>query len=1313
MNNVNNNYISKNKILITLCSLLTAVLIISLIVNIDAYADGDVVGDSSEGNIETSSVGQSIILDDEYTIDNATYGIYKESNNNEEFAFLKSIYIDSKIKKLGNFQVPETIEITHDGSPTSYEVRKIGNGFDPIFDDYHYGCTELVVGKNVHEIANKAFYWNWCINKISGDLSNLEIIGQESFFRSSIKSFCDSNTSITDNKINNFVAPENLINIGEYAFYNCEFCNLCFPKYTSEDLLIGQSAFEDCEVTSVEICPLIKNIGYRAFVGLMINPDKDGIIYDCNKRYILDATNNVLINKRSLILDTDSDALLKSVEVICGGAFSDNPNVDAQKIADTIIINNDTDNVLYICDRAFSDVHHLEKFLVKQGQLDYSNTDKTCPFAQSFRSLSDNQRPIFAGNLSAESMNLPDFNIVSSIRSNVSYLNFEAVSITDIDKFKFFDSYYYYFECPSNILEVSNFTIQNNENNTNLAIDLNGHKLICNNNSSAFIKCSTKDNSTSISLCNSNAEKSTISTKDKEKTNVFFNPSKNTSLSIKNININDWNENSFIQITEDNCSISICDSIIKSCNKLNDSSFIELQNLSSSLYLDNVKVDGLKSNRATFVNGSGSIICKNSTFCNCLNNEISLKSNCYNGGVFSLDMANDSTFKNCKFYGNIADDSGGVFYVNKNKYNDESNNIPKLTFADCVFGGESQQYKNICDDGSGACICAYDINLEIIDSSFVNNYANYSGGAIFAYQCKSFKIATSDGVKTSTFKMNCSNGGNGGAIWAFDISDFTIYGNVVFDNNSTKGGTPHNIGHGAALYCDECNLNIAGVSDSSQTQFVDNKADHLGGAIYFVNPYKNDEAVFIPHFSYCKFESNYASWKGGAIYSEWYLNVDHSEFLSNYCDNGNIFVDANGGAIYSKINNNYGGDYSFDTCKFEKNHAEDYGGALCINTGNSLSLVNCIFKSNYSEKPGGGIWVTNINDFNIKITESFDTENNIPFYDNYTKTDEGGCIYVKNSSLSISGIDKNILLKFYKNHATKDDGGAIYSYNSSVELTYVSMVENWCENQGGAIRMNGGKQLSLMKKCLISGNYSTSDKGGAFYIEDTTLNASSLVDENLYVADDSKILFDRNHSYFKEDDSEDGSCGGAIFSDDSSINLTSVDLKNNYSKKHGGAIDMRDGDHLSIKGFCNIESNNSIDGRGGAFYLEDTKYFNIKGDESDSSRTIKFCGNHSRYYGGCIYYYQPRSAKDSRISFCLFEDNTCSEDYGGAIMYNEGDYKLIISGSAFNNNYDCRGESSKDVNYEALAVYGNNDCLNLTGVDGQVEKYNVRLVFKS
>ncbi|MDO5582150.1 MAG: choice-of-anchor Q domain-containing protein [Planctomycetia bacterium] len=224
-----------------------------------------------------------------------------------------------------------------------------------------------------------------------------------------------------------------------------------------------------------------------------------------------------------------------------------------------------------------------------------------------------------------------------------------------------------------------------------------------------------------------------------------------------------------------------------------------------------------------------------------------------------------------------------------------------------------------------------------------------------------------------------------------------------------------NYGSGGAIYAKNANLEIKDCS-FYQNKIADAIQNAKGGAVY------SDKSIKIDHVS---FYDNSTSGFGGAIYAGGNLSVINSEIYSNRAGNG--------GAIYSNA---------------------------------SVSIQNSTLRNNYASKLGGAVYLINRNSAEAALEIS-----GSKLIENIALS--GGAVYISGSM----SIEESIL-----SGNSANDGGAIYSSYGNLEVVSSSLTGNSARDNGGALYVIGGSSDKVVVvNSKLDANHAGL-KGGAIYL---------------------------------------------------------------------------------------------------------------------------------------------------------------------------------------------------------------------------------------
>ena len=247
--------------------------------------------------------------------------------------------------------------------------------------------------------------------------------------------------------------------------------------------------------------------------------------------------------------------------------------------------------------------------------------------------------------------------------------------------------------------------------------------------------------------------------------------------------------------------------------------------------------------------------------------------------------------------------------------------------ARVVIENSTLSYNKATDGGA---IATSDVNdhLTILDSSFIGNISEQTGGAIYAK-------AASVNISGSRFEKNCAlfasyalaEGRNS------DQSSTDADGclRVSYVRSQIDAGIQSDVDGGAIRL-----LYGAQVTVESST-FAQNKASY-GGAISSAS---RDVSLSVKDSSFLE---NRASQSGGAIGSSWegggWFIISNSSFLKNSAEN------SGGGAIEASR-----GVFDIANSTFSENRSELNGGALKIDKDAEVTIAHATFVDNQSRYP--------------------------------------------------------------------------------------------------------------------------------------------------------------------------------------------------------------------------------------------------------------------------------------------------------------------------------------------------------------------------
>lgn len=295
------------------------------------------------------------------------------------------------------------------------------------------------------------------------------------------------------------------------------------------------------------------------------------------------------------------------------------------------------------------------------------------------------------------------------------------------------------------------------------------------------------------------------------------------------------------------------------------------------------------------------------------------------GGAFYNFNSTDVTLSNSLFEGNIAVNSGALYYDGNELTTIDASNF---IVSNCEFKNNSTT------GGVGGAFRARNGSYTMENCLFDSNTATGSGGQI-RNDTNGDNI-----VYTGNSFLNGTSGGWGGAHTCYGMGTYQIT-DCIYENNTTANlGGAMNCGFVAKVILDGCTLD-GNTSLSS-----------AGGAIAL----QNDSTTVIVMNSV--FNSNSASSNGGAIFtgastSSSIVVVENSEFWTNETLTGA------GGAISVGENGDDDiGSLTLSNTLFGFNQAPAQGGAINMSDCDA-TITSCLFFGNAAADIGTGGAISN------------------------------------------------------------------------------------------------------------------------------------------------------------------------------------------------------------------------------------------------------------------------------------------------------------------------------------------------------------------
>lgn len=348
---------------------------------------------------------------------------------------------------------------------------------------------------------------------------------------------------------------------------------------------------------------------------------------------------------------------------------------------------------------------------------------------------------------------------------------------------------------------------------------------------------------------------------------------------------------------------------------------------------------------------------------------------------------------------------------------------------------------------SGSVIKAINQNssITIDNSSFVDNIAAASGGAIFN--------SSVNGTNTinGTFTANMA-GSSGGAI--FNQGNINSISGEFTSNHTTNSWATGKVVGGAIA-------NKGGTINSINADFNGNYSDQYGGAIAnFVENSASSEITSVAgNFNNNYIVVNNSEAFGGAVYNNGKISTINGNFIGNHIAQDNLdTVTALGGAIYNAGNNGVliSGNF-LDNYISVNSGSRALGGAIYTKMNTSViadNSQNTLFKGNYvqigNNKNDNAIYVDNVNAVltlnatNKGVISLYDNIDGVKGYDVLITGDNTGVVGlyndIKNADVQAGKVSINLVDGAIKNYTfnslnTEAESSNIAKWNIDVDLT--------------------------------------------------------------------------------------------------------------------------------------------------------------------------------------------------------------------------------------------------------------------------------------
>lgn len=375
------------------------------------------------------------------------------------------------------------------------------------------------------------------------------------------------------------------------------------------------------------------------------------------------------------------------------------------------------------------------------------------------------------------------------------------------------------------------------------------------------------------------------------------------------------------------------------------------------------------------------------------------------GAIMNNQFTNTLTINSSSFNSNSANDGGAIF-------NTGSLAVSNSTFTNNTAQRTGGAIANVSDTEQKV-----NANLTVQNSNFYNNQSDMAGGAIYTDSSLTVKKSnfynnrTNKTVSAENSKGNEESSGLGGGAISSVMGDLNIE-EASFTNNETNG-------NGGAIY------SLIGNQNIKNSDFTGNKAEQDGGAIYALSLDNSKETTTITDSN---FINNTAVKNGGAISLE---NTQTSIIAKNKDVTFSGNTAEKGNDIYQ--NKSITNIYAEDGRRITFNGG--IAGNGTINTKGTILLNGAV-------TPDAGALAVNVNSGTIK-----------PSSENYLDgTDltlaEGSTLDLRNSQLGVMKLNSltsnngNLKLDVDVTSEALTDGILAKTANGTLNLSEVNMMSD-------------------------------------------------------------------------------------------------------------------------------------------------------------------------------------------------------------------------------------------------------------------------------
>ena len=533
--------------------------------------------------------------------------------------------------------------------------------------------------------------------------------------------------------------------------------------------------------------------------------------------------------------------------------------------------------------------------------------------------------------------------------------------------------------------------------------------------------------------------------------------------------------------------------------------------------------------------------------------------------------------------------------IRENRLDEDADREDEKAMLQCPSGSQTTAQGIVAMDNEGNVFAASGGSLTITDASFSNNTL----GSVI-------RMRMSDAsIENGTF---LGNDGDTGSALHLIASDATLINSTLKSNLAERGG---------ALYLEESSALV-----TRNCRFESNHATERGGAVFYTNSrFRGTDLTFV---------NNSAGRSGGALslVSTSRLDLSRTDFEENFATfGGSIGIDMESIA-------------NVTDCAFSLSGTgpvrSSSGGHIYLQDASYLEGTNCRLEGGQSNSACGLFArsaVVNITNWTIK---------------NCSAVDNGGCINVNTGT------------QFTIRNATLDGctsdvhAGGISAQNAIVDIHDVVFLNNTANDNGGGMYL---RDSSVVNMTAVRFDRCSARNGGAMSVEENTtvvaadcfFEQSSAAENggDVHVTKASAVRLRRCR--FNESQAESGGC--VAITDDSQVDIRHA-VMHQSSAANGGVLRSQKGSHVRMDNVTMLTAVAS--NSGGALHLA--------GDTNATITNSVFQSCSAKENGGSIHFIH----STVQLIGSVITNSIVDGDGGG--MYCGESSRVSIQGSRFDHN---------------------------------------------